>query len=260
MIDKLTQFLKPFVNKRVSEDFLTSMDRNIKTIAGVDITLPDTKGYLQVFVFRVKDVYEMLSVLAVMIFLSVVFIMLGVLRGMAANGIVMAIALIALTLSGYTGKLKKFKDQFQRELPDVIDAMLQGLKVGTPVESVLDYVSKSKKSIVTPFLKEIVMRINAGESLRDALDNVSPKTLSPDFHRIARILSMRSQTTTDIVSSLERLQENMELELETKIISMAENAPIKYTLHIFVGYVIPFILVIVYPLILMIFKFMGQVS
>lgn len=258
MIDKLTRLLKPFIDKKVSEDFLANMDRNIKTVAGVDISLPDTKGYLPVFVFRVRDVYEMLSVLAVMIFLSVVFIVLGILRGMIANGIIMAVALILLTLSRYTSKVKKFKDQFQKELPDVIDAMLQGLKVGTPVESVFDYIAKNKRGVVIPFIKEINIRLDSGKSLTEALNNVSPKTLSDDFRRIARILSLRSQTTTDIVSSLERLQENMELELETKIISMAENAPVKYTLHIFVGYVIPFILVIVYPLILMIFKFMVQ--
>lgn len=253
---KLTNVLKPIINKRISKSYLEKVDRDIKTIAGVDIRIPGTKGYLPILIFHIRDVYEFLSAMSVFVFFAALFIIIGILENKIANGIIMAIGIIALTYSRYTMNLKKFKENFKYDLTDTIESMLQGLKVGLPIETVIEYIIDNKDNIVTPFLKEISTRINAGESLSTALKNVTPKTLSPEFERISKILSMRSQSTADIVTSIEKLQENIELEIDTKIISMAENSQTKYFFHILIGYIFPFIVMILYPLVTMILKFM----
>ncbi|MGB9977470.1 hypothetical protein [Thermovenabulum sp.] len=56
-----------------------------------------------------------------------------------------------------------------KDKPNFDFDMAQGLPVGLPVETVIEYTAKTKESIVSPFLEEISYRIKAGESFEYVL-------------------------------------------------------------------------------------------
>lgn len=246
-------FLFKFVNKKGKFDSLfEKLDRNIKTIAGVDIQIPESKGYLQILVFSVRDVYEFLSTVALLLIIGLGFALLSG----STVGFALAIILPLYAVALYYSRLKKYQKRFFVDLADIIETMLQGLSVGLPIEEVLEYVAQTKTTdnIVTPFIKEVVIRLNAGQSLKDALEEVAYKTLSPEFERIARILSLRSETTTDITKSLRTLYENIQVRQENDVLTQVEKFNVTFLLLMVVGYVLPFMMAIMYPLITLVFK------
>lgn len=250
--------IKKVAQSYIDADFLNAIDRNIKTIGGVDIKLPGTQNGIRMLVFHVQDVYDMIAAVAtVSVLLILLFAFTVITGGKPANVAVIAIGLLAIMISRYTKPLGIFKETFERELPGVLDVMVQGLSVGLPVETVIEYTAKTKESIVSPFLEEISYRIKAGESLEKALSIVAEKTLSEDFKRAARVLSLRSETTADIAKTLEELSKNIEDRIENNILSKAQNAENVYFFPIVAGYVLPYIVLVVYPLIVNIIQFFS---
>lgn len=250
---------KKLGNKYIDEDMLSTVDRGIKTIGGVDINIPDTKNGLKVLFFNVRDVYEFLAALGTFALGIILLFLFALTTGGDLKILVLiSFGVFSIAISRYTNGIKEYKARFERELPGFIDTMVQGLSVGLPIETVLDYVSKHKTGIVQPFIKEVLYRINSGESLEQALNKVAYKSLSSDFERVARVLSLRSQTTADIVKSLIEVQNNIEVRLENKIMSKAQNAENTFFLPILAGYIVPYLVIIMYPLLLSIVRFVGM--
>lgn len=250
--DKIKKISKSYLDA----DFLENIDRNIKTIGGVDIKLPGTSNGIKMLIFNVQDVYDMISVTVTVSVLLLFLIAFTVITGgNVANVGIIAIGIFAMMLSRYTKPLGIFKERFEKELPGVLDVMIQGLSVGLPVETVIEYTANTKDSIVTPFLEEISYRLKAGESLPKALNAVAEKTLSEDFKRAARILSLREESTIDIAKNLEALANAIEDRIENNILSKAQNAENVFFFPIVAGYVIPYIILVVYPLLANIVQF-----
>ncbi|HHY80854.1 MAG TPA: type II secretion system F family protein [Thermoanaerobacter sp.] len=254
---RFNRYIDRLFDDEPSKDFIKKLDRGIKTIGGVDVQLPETSGGLKIFSIPVTDAYEFISLMAVL-----VIIVLAAEIFLAAPGQEFLIVGFALTVLAYPpllyyAKLKKFQRVFLLDFADVLDTMLQGLSVGLPVEEVLDYVVKTKNNTAVPFFKEVAIRINAGQSLQSALKEVTPKTLSPEFDRMARVLALRTATTADITKSLQTLLDNINTEVELNILTEAEKMNVKLLFPIIVGYVFPFMMLVLYPLIVQIFQMNG---
>lgn len=251
---RFDKYIDRLFDDEPSKDFLKKLDRGIKTVGGVDVQLPDASGGLKIFSIPVTDAYEFISLMAVLVVIVLIVEILLAKPGQELLVAAFAITVLIYPPLQYYAKLKKFQRIFLLDFADVLDTMLQGLSVGLPVEEVLDYVAKNKNNTAVPFFREVVARINAGQSLQAALKEVTPKTLSPEFERMARILSLRAATTVDITKSLQTLLDNINTEIELNILTEAEKMNVKLLFPIIVGYVFPFMILILYPLIIQIMQ------
>jgi tight adherence protein C len=248
--------------KYVDKDVLATMDRTIKTVGGVDIAIPDTTGGIRLLGFTARNVYEYIAALLTYSAAAVLLMVYGIISGAGLIGpVMMTVAVMAYTIGRYRSAVSEYKSKFESQLPAVIDSMIQGLSIEMPVEQVISYIADTKSGVVTPFLKELRDMLFTGSSLESALAEVSAKTLSPDFERVARILSFRSETTAEMIHGLEQIRDNMETRLETQIMAKANNMENTMILPIMAGYVLPYLVIILYPLLTDLLKFfsaMGQ--
>lgn len=209
------------------------------------------KKRVKIIVFGVQNAYEFLSVVVLLIALGVVMVVL------AGSGLAILLSLLfplIACLQLYV-KFKKYRERVMFDLIDVIEVMLQGLNVGMPVEKVLEYVGENKQNnIAAKYLNDVVLRVKAGQSLKQALNEISEKALSTYFERMARVLSLRSEATTDITKSLITLHESLLALQETSIMTKVERFGVTFIFYMLIGYVLPFMVVVLYPLIVTILK------
>lgn len=160
----------------------------------------------------------------------------------------------------YRKPLKEFKAKFEAALPAFIDTMIQGLAIDMPVEQVIEYIARTDNSIIAPFIRDLYNNLMSGMSLERALEEVAEKTLSPDFERVARLLSFRSETTAEMVRGLEQIRDTIETRLETQILAKANNMENSVILPIMAGYVLPYLVVILYPLLTDLIRFFSSTA
>jgi tight adherence protein C len=248
-------------DRYISKDLLAQMDRAIKTVGGVDIDMPGTKGGLEMLLFTVHDVYEYMAAMLTYILFALMLVMYGILAGAGPVGpLMIAVAVIAYSISRYRKSVGDFKSKFESQLPAVIDSMIQGLAINMPIEQVISYIADTKSGVVAPFIRNLRDELYAGSPLNAALADVSAKTLSPDFERVARILSFRSETTEEMVHGLEQIRDNIETRLETQIIAKANNMENTMILPIMAGYVLPYLAIILYPMINDLLRFFNATA
>lgn len=249
---KIEKYVKRFENNQQTRDVIRKLDRQIKTVFGTDVEIQSLRR--TVFGFVVKDVYDFIAVVFIFFLISCLLFMLYV-RISIFFGFILLISVIVMPVAVLSLRTKKFKEKFKRDLLDTIETMIQGFKCGLVVEQVLEYVAESQENIVTPFIKEISLRLMAGQSLKEAFREVSQKTLSSDFDKMGKILCLRSVTTAHITEALSILAQNIYEEQNAEIEILADKLNVRFTLIMLVGYVIPFLILVTYPLVMTLTKY-----
>jgi tight adherence protein C len=248
-------------NKYVKKDIISRIDRGIKTVGGVDIDIPGTTGGIKMLFFTARNVYEYFAALVTYAMFTLVVLLYGMIAGASPAGpLLIGFALVLFAVQRYRKPLKEFKARFEAALPAFIDTMVQGLAIDMPVEQVIEYITRTDNSIIAPFVRDIYNNLMSGMSLERALEEVAEKTLSPDFERIARLLSFRSETTAEMVRGLEQIRDTIETRLETQILAKANNMENAVILPIMAGYVLPYLVVILYPLLTDLIRFFSSTA
>lgn len=248
-------------NKYVKKDVINRIDRGIKTVGGVDIDIPGTTGGIKMLFFTARNVYEYFAALITYAMFTLVVFLYGMMAGASPVGpLLIGFALIVFAVQRYRKPLKEFKAKFEAALPAFIDTMIQGLAIDMPVEQVIEYIARTDNSIIAPFIRDLYNNLMSGMSLERALEEVAEKTLSPDFERVARLLSFRSETTAEMVRGLEQIRDTIETRLETQILAKANNMENSVILPIMAGYVLPYLVVILYPLLTDLIRFFSSTA
>jgi tight adherence protein C len=248
-------------NKYVKKDVINRIDRGIKTVGGVDIDIPGTTGGIKMLFFTARNVYEYFAALITYAMFTLVVFLYGMMAGASPAGpLLIGFALIVFAVQRYRKPLKEFKAKFEAALPAFIDTMIQGLAIDMPVEQVIEYIARTDNSIIAPFIRDLYNNLMSGMSLERALEEVAEKTLSPDFERIARLLSFRSETTSEMIRGLEQTRDTIETRLETQILAKANNMENAVILPIMAGYVLPYLVVILYPLLTDLIRFFSSTA
>ena len=249
---KIKKYVKRFEKNQKAKDIIEKLDRQIKTVFGVDVEIQSLRRTL--FGFVVQDVYDFISVVFTFFLISCLLFALYA-KISILFGLILLPSVTAMPIAVLNIRTKKFKNQFKQDLLDTIETMIQGFKCGLVVEQILEYIAEAQNNLVTPFIKEINLRIMAGQSLKDACREVSYKTLSSDFEKMCRIFSLRSVTTSHITEALSILAQNIYEEQKTEIETLADKLNVRFTLIMLVGYVIPFLILVTYPLVMMMTKY-----
>lgn len=255
------EFSTRLANKYVKKDVINRIDRGIKTVGGVDIDIPGTTGGIKMLFFTARNVYEYFAALITYAMFTLVVFLYGTMAGASPAGpLLIGFALIVFAVQRYRKPLKEFKAKFETALPAFIDTMIQGLAIDMPVEQVIEYIARTDNSIIAPFIRDLYNNLMSGMSLERALEEVAEKTLSPDFERVARLLSFRSETTAEMVRGLEQIRDTIETRLETQILAKANNMENTVILPIMAGYVLPYLVVILYPLLSDLIRFFSSTA
>ncbi|ACM61519.1 tight adherence protein C [Caldicellulosiruptor bescii] len=249
---KIKKYVKRFEKNQKAKDIIEKLDRQIKTVFGVDVEIQSLKRTL--FGFAVQDVYDFISIVFTFFLISCLLFALYT-RISILFGLIFLPSVTAMPIAVLSIRTKKFKNQFKQDLLDTIETMIQGFKCGLVVEQVLEYISESQENLVTPFIREINLRLLAGQSLKEASLKVSQKTLCSEFEKMCRIFNLRSVTISHISEALSMLAQNIYEEQKTEIETLADKLNVRFTLIMLVGYVIPFLILVTYPLVMMMTKY-----
>lgn len=249
---KIKKYVKRFEKNKKAKDFIEKLDRQIKTVFATDVEIQSSKRTL--FGFVIQDVYDFISIVFTFFLISCLLFLLYA-RISILFGLILLPSVTTMPITALSIRIKKFKKQFKQDLLDTIETMIQGFKCGLVVEQVLEYISESQENLVTPFIKEINLRLLAGQSLKEASLQVSQKTLSSEFEKMCRIFNLRSVTISHITEVLSILAQNIYEEQKTEIETLADKLNVRFTLIMLVGYVIPFLILVTYPLVMMMTKY-----
>jgi len=248
-------------NKYMEKDMLAKMDRAIKTAGGVDIELPETTGGIKMLFFTAQNVYEYIAAVVTYILFALVIFLYGIMSGASPVGpLLIGFAVVLYSIQRYRKSVNDFKAKFEAELPSFIDMLIQGLAIEMPVEQVIRYIAETGQGIIIPFIRELYANLLSGASLDEALIETAEKTLSPDFERVARLLGFRSETTSEMVQGLEQIRNTIETRLETEILAKANNMENTVILPVMAGYVLPYLVVILYPLLTELVGFFSSMA
>ena|GEM_PF-1956214 len=249
---RIEKYVKRFEKNQKTKDIIEKLDRQIKTVFGADVEIESFRRTL--FGFAVQDVYDFISVVFTFFLFSCLLFVLYA-RISILFGLILVPSLTTMPIAVLNIRTKKFKKQFKQDLLDTIETMIQGFKCSLVIEQTLEYIAEAQKNLVTPFIKEINLRLLAGQSLKEATWQVSQKTLSSEFERMCRIFSLRFVTTSHITEALSVLAQNIYEEQKTEVETLADKLNVRFTLIMLVGYVIPFLILVTYPLVMMITKY-----
>ena len=129
------------------------------------------------------------------------------------------------------GRIKRIKEDILKDLPDTVDLLGLCVNAGLDFMMALKYVvEKSRVTVITDELKNMMQEINVGKPRRDALRDLARKYELPDLSTFARTLIQADRMGTSVIDALNILSEDMREARFRRGEAMALKAPLKMLL------------------------------
>ncbi len=97
---------------------------------------------------------------------------------------------------------RKFVDAFVMQLPDALDLMMRGLRVGHPVSVTIANVGRTMADPIGAEFRELADQISHGEYLTDAFNNLADKIDQEDVNYLAVSISIQHGTGGNLADML----------------------------------------------------------
>lgn len=228
------------VEKFTGKTFLERLDKELEAIGGVKlfgaVQVNDSLEYISVFVL----------VVGVLIGLGIV----SLIQGQNPKIIILiSVGAVFLMAGQYANSVKSYRQiiMLDNELPAVIETLAIGINAGKSLDSTLRYIVQNKKGLVRDLLAEAVLMIDGGEKIEEALKFAAGKSLTRRFDQIVRLVLESKNSTTKLKELLiEQAEEIQEEKLNQKL-ERAAKLETKLFFPIFVGYFIPVLVLVAYP-------------
>lgn len=230
------------VRKMIGNDLFDRLDREIKNI-----------GKIKVFYFfNVSSIEELFSAFMLISGFLLAFIFYGILSGIPVIRILLVVTgVVIMTYVTYRKPIDEYKERLMKdnELPAILSTIADGLSVGMPVENILEYISNNKKGYTADIIRNALNSINAGISMEESLKESAQKSMNKYFKRAVNILIKSGESVQGLSKQINDLYEEIE---EEKINQKTEKAAIldnSLFFPIFLGYLIPLLIMIILPFI-----------
>lgn len=226
----------------INKDLIDKWDKELKAIGGVRILF-----------FKVSDVLELFSA-AVLIFGVLAAVMvIGVLNG--ASVLALSSVLVGAVITFYyywRQPIDRYKESFLKEdeLTAAAEIFVNGLEVGMSIENIIGYIVRNRKGVVRDLLYEAQIRLDAGSSLKDALNSAAEKSLNEYFRRFVRIITGEYGAVADIKNNLEEFLEEVEEAHYNRKLERAAKLDNSLFFPIFLGYFVPILVLFSLPFVL----------
>lgn len=125
-------------------------------------------------------------------------------------------------------RIKKYKDEILRTLPDTVDLLGLCVNAGLDFMMALKYVvEKSNVNVLIEELRNMIQEINVGKPRRDALRDLAKKYELPDMSTFSRTLIQADRMGTSVAEALNILSEDMREARYRRGEALALKAPLK---------------------------------
>ncbi len=126
------------------------------------------------------------------------------------------------------GRVKSIKESILKDLPDTVDLLSLCVNAGLDFMMALKYVvEKSRPTVITQELRNMMQEINVGKPRRDALRDMAHKYELPDLSTFSRTLIQADRMGTSVSEALNILSEDMRETRFRRGEAMALKAPLK---------------------------------
>lgn len=119
-----------------------------------------------------------------------------------AVGLLLAVALVALFLARAR---RKRIERFAQQLPDALDVIVRGLRVGHPFSSAIDLVAREMQDPIGSELGITADEMTFGQSIVTAVSNLYRRVGQEDLMFLAIAVGVQSQTGGNLADVLARL-------------------------------------------------------
>ncbi len=115
-----------------------------------------------------------------------------------------------ILLSAYVvGRVETRRNQLEIVLPDFLMLVSSNIKAGMTLDQAMWYASKAEFGLLSDEVKEVVKGSFSGESLEDALDELSFRFNSKVFERTILLIKQANATGGELTDVLERTAEDV---------------------------------------------------
>lgn len=228
------------IKKMIGNDLFEKLDKEIKNIGQIKV----------LYFFNVTSIEELFSVFMLIASLLLVFMFYEILSGTPIIRMLLIITGVSITTYvTYRKPIDEYKERLMKdnELPTILNTLADGLSVGMPIENIFEYISRNKKGYMVEIIKDALNNINAGISVEESLKKSAEKSMNKYFKRAVNILIKTGESQQGLSKQLNDLYEEIE---EEKINQKTEKAAIldnSLFFPIFLGYLIPLVLMIMLP-------------
>lgn len=190
VVRKVAYFNKPLTKAAVGQRIYRDL-----SLAQIGITIEE-------FLLIKQIIIVVLVLLCLKTITDPSFIMFAVLMSIAAGYMLPELWLKT--------RVKKVKEAILKDLPDTVDLLGLCVNAGLDFMMALRYVvEKSKVSVLTLELRNLMQEINVGKPRRDALRDLARKYEMPDLATFARTLIQADRMGTSVSEALNILSEDM---------------------------------------------------
>jgi tight adherence protein B len=145
-------------------------------------------------------------------------VVLSLLLGLGFTAIVLAVAASAVAMVLYLSIARSKRIfAFAEQLPDAIDVIIRGVRVGLPFSSAIGLVAREMPDPVGTEFGMLADELSFGLDLRTALDNLYRRVGQEDLLFLTVSLSIQSQTGGNIAEILSRLSHLMRKRSEMRL-------------------------------------------
>jgi tight adherence protein B len=137
---------------------------------------------------------------------AVLFFAFGGFVGHGIMALVLAVGTAPTLIAFYLRGVRRRRiARFAEQLPDAIDVIARGLRVGYPLATALDLVAREMPDPIGPEFGMTVDEISFGQDLRVAMSNLYRRVGQDDLQFVIVAVSVQSQTGGNLAEILSRL-------------------------------------------------------
>lgn len=140
-----------------------------------------------------------------------------------------AVGLIAVLAgkSFLSGRIRKRKDQIQKELPGILDLLCVSVEAGLGFDAALQQVVQKSKGVLAKELAVTLRELQMGKSRADALRDLGKRTETDDLLIFVSAMIQADQLGVPITKILRTQAEQVRLKRRQRVEEKAMKAPIK---------------------------------
>lgn len=232
---------KETAEKIIGHSRLEYIDHQIKAI----------NGYKILGLFKVEDGVELISYFLALISGALAINIIGFINGGSGRNVFLIPVILTLGIYGqYKRKIDEFKEVilYESELPSTVETLSIGVEAGLTPDYIIRYIIKNKKGVVRNLLNEAIMRVDSGDSFKEAFEEIGYKSLSKEFMQMVRIISDNYSSGVKQKEMLAELREDIEEIVINNKLKSVQNIDTKLFPIIFFGFLIPILIGIAYPI------------
>lgn len=217
----------------------------------IDLQIRAIDGFKLFGLLNIEDGIDLISYYLALMAGGIAVALLGTFNGGSIRNIFIIPVIITIGVYGqYKRKVDEYKEAilYDNELPSTVETLSIGVEAGLTPDYIIRYIIKNKRGLVRDLLNEAIIKVDSGDSFKEALKEAGQKSLSSDFMHMVRIITDNYSSGTKQKEMLIELREDIEEMVINNKLKSVQNIGTKLFPIIFLGFLVPILVGIAYPI------------